>query len=271
MPSADRAVAPTAAPGDAAIPVGSLQPGAGQPAVTQGPTRSPTGPSVHPAFAPGSAALRAVCDRVARRYGGASRFARGFVSGKLRTDPATAAILQRAAATPFGVVADLGCGRGQLGLALLAAGLAERLHGLDRNPRKIAEAQGAATGLSAEFRVADLGTAGVPACDTALVIDLLLQMPETAQRALLARIAAAARRRILIRAFDPDCGWRARVGFLMEGLGRQLRRDGVAIRPLPLPALDAILSAAGFAVSVTPCWGGTPLPNVLVVAERRPA
>lgn len=210
----------------------------------------------------------AALHQVASRYAGASRFAQGFVRGKLRRDPATAAVLRQAAATPFGRVVDLGCGRGQLGLALLLAGLADHVTGLDRDAGKIATAAAAATGLPARFAVADLATAPVQDCDTILIIDVLLQMPEAAQQALLGRMVAAARRRILIRAFDPECGWRATLGFAMERLGRQVRRDGVEIRPLPLPVLRARLEAAGFAVRVVPCWAGTPLPNVLLTAER---
>ncbi|TDH60262.1 methyltransferase domain-containing protein [Dankookia rubra] len=218
-----------------------------------------------------AAVLGRVAEQVTCRYAGASRFARGFVRGKLRGDPATATILRLAAAAPFGSVVDLGCGRGQLGLALLLTGLADQLTGLDRDATKISEAAAAAVGLPACFAVADLTTAPVPDCDTLLIIDVLLQMPEAAQRALLGRMVAAARRRILIRAFDPDCGWRAQVGFAMERLGRRVRRDGVEIRPLPLPLLQSHLTAAGFAVRVVPCWAGTPLPNVLLIAERPPA
>ncbi len=220
--------------------------------------------------------LAPLIDTVAGYYRGASRFAQGFVRGKLRTDPATAAVLGHAAATPFGQVADLGCGRGQLGLALLAARLAEQVTGLDLQAAKIADAARAAAVLHAQrggapvarYTVADLATAEVPPCDTVLLIDVLLQMPEAAQHTLLDRIIAAARRRVLVRAFDPDCGWRARLGFAMEWLGRAVRRDGVEIAPLPLTVLAGRFEAAGFAVSVAPCWGWTPLPNVLLVAER---
>jgi SAM-dependent methyltransferase len=206
---------------------------------------------------------------VAGLYAGASQFSRNFVRGKLLTDPATPAILRLAtAAGGFGEITDLGCGRGQVGLALLMAGLAERVQGLDLDPGKVRDANGAAAGLAASFAVADLGQAEVPACDTALIFDVLLQMPERAQRPLLARMAAAARRRVVIRAFDPDCGWRARLGFAAEQVGRVLRRDGTVLRPLPLRDLAAPFEAAGFEVSVTPCWGWTPLPNVMLVAER---
>lgn len=213
--------------------------------------------------------LIALTGQVAARYAGASRFARNFVRGKLLTDPATPAILRLAAGCGgFGAVTDLGCGRGQVGLALLAAGLAGRLHGIDLDAGKIADASRAASGLPAVFAVGDLGRAAVPAADTVLIFDVLLQMPEAAQRRLLGRMAAAARRRIVIRAFDPDCGWRAGLGAAMERLGCRIRRDGSAFRPLPLRALADPLEVAGFRTSVTPCWGWTPLPNVMLVAER---
>ena len=54
----------------------------------------------------------------------------------------------------------------------------------------------------------------------------------------------------------------------MEEAGRRLRRDGSAFRPLPLAKLAAPLQARGFHTIVTPCWGWTPLPNVMLVAER---
>ena len=49
----------------------------------------------------------------------------------------------------------------------------------------------------------------------------------------------------------------------------RVRRDGSQFRPLPLRALSKPLEAAGFGVSVRPCWGWTPLPNVMLVALRR--
>lgn len=213
--------------------------------------------------------LTEVTARVAALYGGASKFSRNFVRGKLLTDPATPAVLRLAAESGgFGVIADLGCGRGQVGLALLTAGLADRVQGLDLDPDKIRDAVGAARGLPASFQVADLAIAAVPECDTALIFDVLLQMPDAAQRELLARMAAAARRRVVIRAFDPDCGWRARLGQVTEDWARRLRRDGTVLRPTPIRELAAPFEAAGFRTRVTPCWGWTPLPNVMLVAER---
>ncbi|MBW8270524.1 methyltransferase domain-containing protein [Caldovatus aquaticus] len=219
-----------------------------------------------------AAALRRA---VAARYAGASRWARGFVAGKLRADPVVAALLARGAARPFGHVLDLGCGRGQLGLALLQAGCATALLGLDRDRAKLAEARAAAADLPAAFAEADfLAPVALPECDTVLLVDVLYLLPEPAQQALLARAAAAARRRVLIRAFDPARGWRSAVGHAAEQLGRLLRGDlgRTAIAPLPVGVLAATLRAAGFArIAVAPCWGRTPLPNVLLDAEREEA
>ncbi|MBR0673744.1 methyltransferase domain-containing protein [Neoroseomonas soli] len=203
---------------------------------------------------------------IAARYAG--RITQGFVRGKLRADPVVPVLL---ANRNLGHVLDLGCGRGQLAIALLLAGVAERVSGLDLDAAKIAAGNAAARNLPARFATADLATAEIPACDTVLLIDVLLQMPPAVQDALLARILAAEPRRILIRAFDPQRGWRSAFGFAMERVRRLLGGDlglAGAVAPRPLRQLAAPLEGAGYAVTLVPCWAGTPLPNVLLVAER---
>jgi len=207
-----------------------------------------------------------LADTVAARYRGATT--RGFVRGKLKRDPVVPALL---ALPPLGDVLDLGCGRGQLCLALVLTGRARSIIGLDLDAAKIARASAAAQGLPARFAVADLATASLPPCDTALLIDALVQMHPPAQAALLARIVAGAPARIVIRAFDPDRGWRSALGLTIDRLRRRLGGDlGLAgtVAPQPIATLRAPLEAAGYAVSVTPCWAGTPLPNVLLLAQR---
>lgn len=203
---------------------------------------------------------------IAARYAG--RVTQGFVRGKLRADPVVPVLLSRQG---LGHVLDLGCGRGQLALMLLQAGVANRATGIDIDAAKIAAGNAAARNLPARFVAADLATAEIPACDTVLIIDVLLQMPVAAQDALLARIVAAVPRRVIIRAFDPEAGWRATFGFAMERIRRLLGGDlglAGALAPRPLRDLAAPFEATGYSVTVTPCWAGTPLPNVLLVAER---
>lgn len=207
--------------------------------------------------------------RVVARYRGRSRYTRGYVAWKLRLDPVHRAVLDLAAGEPLGRVADLGCGRAQLGVALLEAGLATGITGLDWDAGELADARHAAAGLDATFIQADLRAAIIPEADTVLIIDVLYQMPAEAQLDLLARAADAARSRLIIRVFDPDRGWRSRVGYLSEaGIWAACLYRRASIRPTPIAVLEAALSRAGFACETRPCWGMMPLPNVLLVARR---
>lgn len=206
--------------------------------------------------------------RVEARYRGRSRFTQGFVHWKLRLDPVLRAVLDLARDQPLGSVVDVGCGRGQLGIALVEAGAAAGLVGLDWDERLLADAEAAGDG-GCRFVRADMRVADVPAADTVLLIDLLYLMPAEAQLALLRRAAAAARGRLVLRVFDPERGWRSAVGWLSEAgirLARLYRRTET--RPLPLDAIRAGLAEAGFACTTAPCWGVMPLPNVIVVARR---
>lgn len=219
-----------------------------------------------PAGAAAMAFAAGLPERLAARYRG--RFARNFVRGKIARDPAVPAVLARG---PHGHVLDLGCGRGQFSLALLLTGAADRATGYDIDAAKIALAQQAAGELPARFAVADLAETEIPPCDTVLLVDVLLQIPPAGQDALLGRIVAARPRRVLIRAFDPDAGWRAAFGFAMERVRRLLGGDlGLrgALAPRPVAEITQPFAAAGYRVEVAPCWSGTPLPNVLVLAER---
>ena len=201
----------------------------------------------------------------------------GFVAGKLRRDPASRAILDVAARTPFGAVIDVGCGRGQLGVALLLAGSATSVLGIETAPVQAAQAAraGAGLGLSVVQRnlAADPSLPGglpgaLPGADTVLIVDVLYQLPTTAQLALV-RAAAAARRCVLIRTLDPGAGARAWLTILWERLSRRLSpHAGAMVNPRPPAEAAAILRAAGFAVTIAACRDGTPFANVLITARR---
>ena len=209
--------------------------------------------------------------RTARRYHGGRRFTRHYVASKLRTDPVHRAVLAMAAAEPFGDVIDVGCGRGQLGLALLEAGGAHSVVGLDWAGRALDDVRLAGTGLPFMAHAQDLAAdATVAPCDTALVIDVLYILRQGQALRLLTAVAAAARRRVLVRTLDPGQGWRSRLHLALERLGRPVwPHAGAVVDPAPVSTLTQVLVHAGFAVTVAPCWAGTPFANVLLDAVRR--
>ncbi len=208
--------------------------------------------------------------RTAARYRATDRFSRHYVAAKLRRDPVYAALLALATEAPLGEVLDLGCGRGQVALALLEAGLASAVQGFDWPGEALTAAARAGTGLPFRAVPADLATLAVlPAADTVLFIDVLYQIEESAQARLLALAAAAARRRVLVRTLDPGHGARSSFTLALELLGRRFwPNTGETVRPVPPRAIAAQLEAAGFTVTISPCWRGTPFANVLLDARR---
>ncbi len=176
-----------------------------------------------------------------------------------------------AAREPFGDVVDLGCGRGQLGVALLAAGLARSVLGMDRPGPALADARRAGAGLPFAVQQADLATdPGVPACDTVLLVDVLYQLGAGPALALLRAAARAARERVIIRTLDPGLGWRSGLATVLERAARGWwPHAGRQVEPLAVPVLIATLRDEGFAASAVPCWQGTPFANVLIAARRR--
>jgi len=185
-------------------------------------------------------------------------------------DPVHADVLALAAREPFGRVIDLGCGRGQLCVALLEAGLAETALGLDRQEAALAQARHAAAGLAFEVEARDLAVAGrLDEADTVMMIDVLYQLDWAAQMALLRQAASVARSRIVLRMANPERLWRFR---LTRGLERLFRRvwpnSGTHVNHLSLRHIVAVLAELGFAAEIAPCSRGTPFANVLLVARR---
>ena len=163
-----------------------------------------------------AAALR----RTAARYRGCARFTRHYVASKLKRDPIHLALLALAREAPFGHVVDVGCGRGQMSVALLEAGLATSVTGLDWAGGSLADLERAGAGLAVETIARDLASDfRVPAGDTVLVIDVLYTMQRQAALGLLKAAADAARERILVRSLDAAAGWRGRFSLLIERLG----------------------------------------------------
>ncbi len=209
-------------------------------------------------------------ERTVRRYRTGSRFTRHYIASKIKRDPIHRTVLALAASRTFGAVVDVGCGRGQVGLALLEAGGARSVLGLDWAGRSLADAARAGQGLAFTAQAQDLATdPAIPACDTALLLDILYILPTARAIAVLTAVAHAARSLVLVRTLDPGLGWRSRLHLVMERLGRPVwPHSGAVVAPMPVPALAAVLEREGFAVVVEPCWAGTPFANVLLTARR---
>ncbi len=209
-------------------------------------------------------------DRTARRYRSCGRFTRHYVASKVRRDPVHLAMLAMGAARPFGTVADVGCGRGQVGLALLEAGVAASVTGLDWAGRSLDDARRAGAGLAFSGRAQNLAEdTAVPARDTVLLIDVLYLLRQDQAMRLLGAAAAAARSQVIVRTLDPNRGTRSCVHLVMERLGRPVwPHAGAVVDPAPVPMQVAVLERAGFNVTSHPCWQGTPFANVLLTARR---
>lgn len=212
-------------------------------------------------------------NRVADRYAEGSVATRMYVSSKLHADPVGGALLALGATRALGSVLDIGCGRGQLTMLLLEAGVATRARGIDWDQPKVDDAARAARGLDADFAQADVRVAAIEeaSADTVLLVDILHYFTVEEQSALVAKAARAAKERVIIRDIDPDRGFRSAMTRLQERLttgANYNRGDRVLVRSIA--TLERELARQGFRVSVTPCWGKTPFSNVLIVAERLP-
>lgn len=202
-----------------------------------------------------------ILQRTASRYRACGRFTRHYVASKLRRDPVHAALLALGRREHLGEVADLGCGRGQIGVALLEAEVAHSVVALDCSTASVADVQKAAAGLSLTGFIQDLTRLGtLPSCDTVLLIDVLYMLGAPSALSLLRAAAAAARQRMVIRTLDPDLGVRSVLTRTTERLGRRLwPHSGAHVDPISIAALTTTLREAGFSHDgAVPCWQGTP-------------
>lgn len=213
--------------------------------------------------------LAVLFQRTAWRYRNCGRFAQNYVAAKLHRDPVSREILSLAAREAFGDVVDIGCGRGQLGVALLEAGLARSVVSLDCHAGHVEQARRAASGLAFSAVVQDLtGCQDVPPAMTVLLIDVLYQLGPPVQMALLHAAVRASRQRIIIRTLDPDLGLRSNLTVWSEKLLRRVSpHSGRHVAACPVTYIVRTLNEAGLTTTVVPCWRGTPFANVLIVGR----
>jgi uncharacterized protein (DUF2062 family)/2-polyprenyl-3-methyl-5-hydroxy-6-metoxy-1,4-benzoquinol methylase len=223
------------------------------------------------------AALKQAIESVALRYGRSRPAAFYYVRTKLSSDPVARAIVAMGQEHSLGDVVDVGCGRGQILALLLEMKAASRVTGFDWDPKKLEDGRhaagpmgGSVGPLALEFEVGDARTHPIPPCDTVLLIDVLHYFTDEEQTAMIARAADAARSRVLVRELDPDRGWRSFLTRVQEAVTTKIRfNKGARVRVRPIRCVVDALDSAGFDVTVEPCWGSTPLANVLVIATRR--
>jgi SAM-dependent methyltransferase len=209
-----------------------------------------------------------IADRIARRF--ESRFLRGYVRGKLRSDPVYPAARERLEGTT-GPILDLGCGIGLLGLYLRESGLSLEVVGIDFDPRKIEAGTRALSGLTGlalrkgdarerfEFR------------GSVVLLDLLHYFDDLDQQRILANAADCARPGdvVVIRDCLNDGSWRYRLTWLEESIATSI--GWLRGERLNFPTRDAVAAAfreRGFEEEVVPLWGRTPFNNHLLTFRR---
>lgn len=215
---------------------------------------------------------RELIDRVAKRYVKVS--ARMYAKGKLGSDPVCAQLVELGRERGgLGRVVDVGCGRGQMGLLLLEAGLADSVVGFDWDEGKLADATAAASvepALPLSVERGDVREHAIPAGDTVIVLDVLHYLTDVQQAAVVDKIVGVRARTILVRELDPDRGWRSFTTRTQEAITTFFGYNvGERVRVRPIADVVGPLEAAGYTVRVEPSWGSTPFANVAVIGTRK--
>jgi SAM-dependent methyltransferase len=237
-------------------------------------------------------AFRSIVERAASRFRAAGRSAYYFSRGKLGGDPVFAAVLRDGRIASHARIIDLGCGQGMLSALLAEAeefdsGEAEAwpenwappatgwtLHGFDLRSGAIAAGQRALSDLGhrVQLSVGDVRSVPLPACDVAVILDVLHYIHTAAQHDLLARVHAALSPRgsLLLRVADAELTWRCRLTLAGDGYLSLVRGSPwPRFWCRPLAEWIALLETIGFTVTTQPMSEGTPFANVLLVATKR--
>jgi len=216
---------------------------------------------------------RAARQRIASRFDG--HFQRGYVRGKLGSDPAYAAVAAAIAGSTLPLL-DIGCGLGLLGHYLHESGHRQAYLGVDHDPRKIAAGRVAVqrAGLGHHVQLQQTDAADLPPLQGHVVLlDVLHYLPAPRQAALLAEASLhlAPAGCLVIRNVLREANWRFHVTRVEEFFlhasgwirgGSQHYPDAGEVR--------APLVRDGLQVTIEPLHGRTPFNSYLIVA-RRPA
>lgn len=209
--------------------------------------------------------------RIADYYDGA--FQRGYVRGKLASDPVYAAAAEAIAGNALPLI-DIGCGIGLLGLYLHTRGALPRYVGLDHDERKIQAGQAAArrAGLDQAMQLLVADASALPELRGHIaLLDMLHYLPRDAQvtllNACLHRIAPGGV--LVIRNVLRDDSWRFQATRAEEVWLRVSGRIRGGAKHYPsAQELRAPLEAAGLVVTLAPLFGRTPFNSYLLLARR---
>lgn len=214
-------------------------------------------------------ARRTLIDNIAAQFRG--QWYRGYVRGKLRLDPAYAAVAELVATSDEGVL-DIGCGLGLLGFYLRATRSKVRYLGIDFDTPKVAEARrvAEATGSDLVFEIGDADT--LPAfTGNVVMLDVLHYLPMASQQKLLHEAAArtATDASLIVRTVLRARSWRFHATRIEEYFLHAFHWMRSPARHYPDRAeIAAPLAAAGLSVEVRPLWGHTPFNSYLIIARR---
>jgi 2-polyprenyl-3-methyl-5-hydroxy-6-metoxy-1,4-benzoquinol methylase len=207
----------------------------------------------------------AIIARIAALYPG--RWLRGYVRGKLRSDPiyAEGVALLKDSALP---VLDVGCGVGLFACWLREHGCAMPVHGYDLDAEKIAKAQRATASYdSVTFQAGD-ATRDAGQRGNLVVFDVLHFFAPEERRVMLERFAemVPAGGRCVIRTTIGDGSWRFRITRVEDWLLRAIRwMNSDAVHYPAIEEICAPFRERGFECEVRPLWGGTPFNSYLFV------
>jgi len=215
-------------------------------------------------------AKRARFKKIAARFN-CSLATRGYIVGKLTTDPAYGAVFDRLGSSGLPII-DIGCGMGLLAHYLRSRGCSAPILGYDFDARKILFARAAAErgGLAdVRFEVGDVAD-HPPSKSNLVLLDVLHYLDANTRKHLLNCLAAHTREggKVLIRGAVREQSWRYRLTLMQEFWTRW---SGWIPSPAPVefPTIDEIVEpfeSAGCRCEVSPLWGRTPFNGRLVVA-----
>ncbi|MEY3480312.1 MAG: hypothetical protein RIQ71_1087 [Verrucomicrobiota bacterium] len=188
---------------------------------------------------------------------------RGYVNGKLRSDPVFATALRVIGGSALSVL-DLGCGLGLLGLWLRAHHVRSPYRGCDLGGWKITAGNEVALRMGfADFALKEADMCRFLCEEPSFIcaFDVIHYLPVSVQSDFLRRLGAAARSgsTVLLRTGVRGCGWRTGATVLEECWTRSTGwiRGGRVNFPR-LEDVRRLFESEGCCVRSRPLWGRTP-------------